>query len=199
MPTSTKGDARRDQLLAAAAKVIGERGFAETRLADVAQEVGISPGLVVYYFSTRETLLIEALRYSEDLFYTAVSDHLAGLASARDRLGALVRVTCSPEPTLGLPAGWALWFDLWAQALRHPDAARDRAELDARWRVVVADVVREGQATGEFGGMDADRFAQTFTALLDGLAVQIALVDETVTTERALSLASELCEVMLGR
>lgn len=199
MAAETKGGVRREQLLAAAAKVIGERGFAETRLADVAGKLGISPALVVYYFGTRDKLLIEALRYSEDCFYEAVSEHLRGLSSARERLDALVRVTCSPEPALGLPAGWVLWFDLWGQAARHPEAARDRAELDDRWRTVVAGIVREGQAAGEFGPVDADRFAQMFTALLDGLGVQVALEDATITSERALALAAELCDLMLDR
>ena len=83
------------------------------------------------------------------------------------------------------------------QAVRHPDAARDRAELDERRRTMVAEIVRHGQCTGDFCGVDADRFAQTLTALLDGLAVQVAVGDETVTSALALDLATELCRRML--
>ncbi|MEO7126627.1 MAG: TetR family transcriptional regulator C-terminal domain-containing protein [Nakamurella sp.] len=190
---------RREQLLAATAKVLSERGVAETRLADVAQELGISPALIVYYFKSRHSLLMEALRYSESCFYAAVFAHVKDLPGAREKLRAIVRVTCSPEPTMGLPAGWALWFELWPQAMRHPQAARDRALLDEQWRVVIADIVRAGRAAGEIGPVDADRFAQGFTALLDGLGVQVALADATVTSEQAVSLADEFCDVMLTR
>ena len=41
-------DARRDQMLAAAAQLIAERGFSDTRIADVAKRVGASPALVIY-------------------------------------------------------------------------------------------------------------------------------------------------------
>ena len=42
------------------------RGYADTRIADVAEHAGTSPALVIYYFKTRDQLLTEALRYSED-------------------------------------------------------------------------------------------------------------------------------------
>ena len=46
--------------------MIVERGYADTRIADVAEHAGTSPALVIYYFKTRDQLLTEALRYSED-------------------------------------------------------------------------------------------------------------------------------------
>jgi AcrR family transcriptional regulator len=191
-------DNRREQLLAAAAKVIQERGFADTRLSDVAREAGISPALVVYYFETRERLMVEALRYSEETFAEAVAARLEELGTARERLHELIQLTCTDRPTPQMPSGWGLWFDLWAQAARHPDAARYRADFDARWRERVADTVRQGVAEGDFVATDPDRFAQLLTALLDGLAVQVALADETVTPEVACDLADELCRLMLG-
>lgn len=198
MPRAPRVDNRREQLLAAAAKVIQERGFADTRLSDVAREAGISPALVVYYFETRERLMVEALRYSEECFASAVAARLEQLSTARERLRELIQLTCTDRPTPEMPSGWGLWFDLWAQAARHPDAARYRAEFDERWRGRVADTVRQGVAEGDFVAADPDRFAQLLTALLDGLAVQVALADETVTPELACELAEELCDVMLS-
>ncbi len=198
MARAPQVDNRREQLLAAAATVIQQRGFADTRLSDVAREAGISPSLVVYYFDTRERLLVEALRYSEECFGQAVDEAIAQLGTARERLRSLIEFTCTDRPTSQMPSGWGLWFDLWAQAARHPDAARYRAEFDARWRTRVADTVRQGQQEGDFADVDPERFAQLLTALLDGLAVQVALADEQVTPERACSLAEGLCDLMLG-
>ena len=72
-------DLRREQMLQAAAAIIGERGFSETRIADVARRSGASPALVIYYFSTKDKLLTEALRFSEDAFYRAVAAQLEEL------------------------------------------------------------------------------------------------------------------------
>ena len=50
----------------------------------------------------------------------------------------------------------ALWMELWARALRDPELAATRAELDGRWRQTIAEVVRYGQERGEFGPADPD-------------------------------------------
>ena len=39
-----------------------------------------------------------------------------------------------------VPGDWGLWFDLWAQAFRHPEVKKDRAELDQQWRDMIARV-----------------------------------------------------------
>ena len=63
------GDSRRQELLRAALDVIAERGFSDTRIADVADRAGTSPALVIYYFRTKDNLLTEAVRLAEDLWY----------------------------------------------------------------------------------------------------------------------------------
>lgn len=192
-------DSRRAEILRAAAQVIVERGFRQTRVADVARAAGVSPGLVIYYFGTLDALLTGALRYSEDRFYAAVSRHLGSFTGPRQRLDELVRISCSLYALDGLPASWVLWLDLWAQAVRHPGVGRDREELDERWRSTIAELVRQGQAGGDFpADVDPRRFALTLTALLDGLSVQVALGDPVVTSQVALSVASDLCARWLG-
>ena len=57
-------DQRREQMLRAALDVIAERGYPESRIADVAERAGTSPALVIYYFKTKDQLLTEAIRFS---------------------------------------------------------------------------------------------------------------------------------------
>jgi AcrR family transcriptional regulator len=183
-------DVRREQMLEAAAAVMGERGFSETRIADVARRCDASPALVIYYFGTKDRLLTEALRWSEDRFYSVCTDELGALPTARARLELLVHRTCIPEVGAGEAAGgWGLWFDLWAQALRHPEVAKDRIELDQRWRRTIVEVVEHGRETGELGDVDAQAFAVTFAALLDGLSIQVALLDPEIDPGKAFRIA----------
>ncbi len=193
-----RSDDRREQILLAAAQVIGDRGFGHTRIADVARTAGVSSALVLYYFQTRDRLLTEALRFSEDVFYETMSAHLDALATPTQRLSELITLSCAPRTRPDLPASWMLWLDLWSQAVRHPEAARHRAELDTRWRAVVVAIVHDGQARGDFGAADADRFALALTSLLDGLAVQVILEDPVVTPFAAISIAGDLCRLWLG-
>src|SRR4029079_15337972 len=139
---------RRDQMLRAAAELIAERGFSETRIADVARRVNASPALVIYYFGTKDQLLTAALRHSEDAFYEACAHHLEKASTARDQLEILVRLTFTQDSS-DLPGAWGLWLDRWAQAFRHPGVAQHRVELERRWRTTIAGVVKKAVDSGE--------------------------------------------------
>lgn len=197
-PATPNNEARRDQMLRAAAELICERGFDQTRITDVAKRAKASSALVIYYFGTRERLLVDALRYSEELFYDAAEKMLAEVTSVRKRLSLLVKWTCVRDNAGEVPGAWGLWFDLWAQAFRHPEVASDRVELDARWRAMITDVVKAGQADGDIGKIDVREFARTFAALLDGLSIQVALEDPEFTSERAYRIAMRFAERELG-
>jgi AcrR family transcriptional regulator len=191
-------DLRRDHMLQAALAVIDERGFPETRIADVAERAGTSPALVIYYFKTKDNLLTEAMRYAEDSWYDLGARRMGNIESAAMRLEEIVAMTCLPEADAELPDSWTLWLDLWAQSVRHPEVARVREEFDAHWRETIADVVRYGQTTGEFGDIDATDFAISLSALLDGFAIQIALHDPTVDAVRAYQASMGFAAQALG-
>jgi AcrR family transcriptional regulator len=191
-------DQRRADMLRAALQVIAERGFPDTRIADVAEENGTSPALVIYYFKTKDNLLTEAMRFAEDLWYDLGARRMAVIDSAVGRLEEIVAMTCLPEANAELPDSWALWLDLWAQSVRHPEVARVREEFDAHWRETISGVVRDGQAAGEFGDLDADDFAITLSALLDGFAIQIALEDPAVDPQRAFEASMQFAAQALG-
>ena len=70
-------DQRREQMLRAALEVIAERGYPDTRIADVAERAGTSPALVIYYFKTKDQLLTEAIRFSEDTWYATGTRRMA--------------------------------------------------------------------------------------------------------------------------
>ena len=191
-------DVRREQMLAAAATLIAERGFTETRIADVAARVGASPALVIYYFRTKDNLLTEALRWSESAWYGAVYQMLETTTSFKDRLETLVAWTLLPDAQGELPGDWGLWFDLWAQAFRHAEVKKDRVELDQQWRELITGVVQGGIDAGEVAPIDVESFAVMWTSLLDGLVVQVALDDPLVTGARAQKIALDVARKELG-
>jgi AcrR family transcriptional regulator len=184
---------RRPELLAAAAAVIRQRGLENARVADVAEAAGTSAPSVLYYFASKSELLKEALTSAEQRFYEDLEMRLGEMDNARERLHLIVGSSCGEGDYDA-----ALWMELWARALRDPELAATRAELDGRWRRAIADVVRYGQERGEFGSADPEEFAVLLASLLDGLAVQIALRDTEVTPGRVRELALKLAERELG-
>jgi AcrR family transcriptional regulator len=190
-PATENNEARRIQMLRAAAELICERGFSETRISDVAKRAGVSSALVIYYFGTRDRLLVDALRYSEESFYEAAEQMLAEVPSLRDRLSLLIQWTCVPEAENEIPGAWGLWFDLWAQAFRHDEVKAGRVELDARWRRMIVDAVESAELESD---VDARMFALEFSALLDGLSIQVALEDPEVDSKVAYDIAIRFAE-----
>ena len=196
---STNGEGRREQLLRAALEVIVARGYADTRIADVAKHAGTSPALVIYYFKTRDQLLTEALRYSEDAWYAAGTQRLAVITTAVGRLTELIAMTCLPDTDPAARTEWLLWLDLWALSPRNPGVAAVRRKFDERWRQMIETTVLTGQEAGEFTAtVDARAFAVTLSAMLDGMAVQIALEDPDVPPARAYDLAMRYASGQLG-
>ncbi len=191
-------ETRRRDILDAAATAIAERGLCDTRIADVAEIVGVSPALILYYFPTKAALLAEALIRLDELFYQRVKERMASATSAEDRLATLIDESC---PDLGedngLPDIWELWPAAWELSRHDPEFAGARARLDEVWRRQIAAVVEEGIATGEFEEVDPTDFALQLAAMLDGLAMEAMLGDPDVDSKRMSELARSFSRRML--
>lgn len=191
-------DSRRRDLLRATVTAIAERGLCETRIADVAELVGVSPALVLYYFPTKAALLTEALVYLDRLFYEGVAEKLESSTSAEDRLIILIEESCPrPAKTGEMPDSWVLWPATWEMARLDPALAAARARLDEAWRAQIVTIVDDGVATGEFKDVDAKAFSIQLAAMLDGLAIEAMLGDPTVDADRMSELARSFSRVML--
>ena len=187
---------RKPQIVAAAAEVLYERGLFDTRIGDVAQRAGTSSPTILYYFESKDRLLEEAVDRTDQEFYARVVEGQARQSSASRKLVHLVE-----ETSLG-PQGitdWTLWMEMWVRARRDEKVRETYFRLDRRQRGLIADIVREGQATGEFDpDADPDDFAIALSGLMDGLGVQVTLGQPDVTAERMIDRCLALASSELG-
>jgi AcrR family transcriptional regulator len=191
---------RHQEILTAAAKVITERGLAETRISDIADRAGVSPGLILYYFESKDRLLSDALTYTNDRFYLETSRELRRIPDARSQLDRFIQLSVPGLlPEFERLEEWALWIEIWVRALRDEEMAKDREVLDKRWRAQIADIVRRGQETGEFPVPDDPHdLALRLGALIDGLAIQVLMNDSDVTPARMREVCMEVAARELG-
>lgn len=189
---------RREQMLQAALETIVTRGYADTRIADVAKRAGTSQALVIYYFKTRDQLLTEALRYVEDRWYAIATRRMEAIDSAAGRLEEFIALMCLPEPGDEPADSWLLYLDLWAQSPRNAAVAAIRQKIDDHSRETIRSLVLAAQATGEFAAVDADDFAVTLSALLYGFVVPIALEDPATGPIQAFELSMQYASGVLG-
>ncbi|OQD56570.1 transcriptional regulator [Streptomyces phaeoluteigriseus] len=165
----------RADVLAAAMAMIAERGLEKLTMAALGREVGMSSGHLLYYFRSKDELLLQALEWSEGRLGAERGRLLTGPATARERLDAYV--------DLYVPAGhrdphWTLWLEVWnrSQSAAADTDARDRqAAIEGAWHRDLVALLAEGVSRGEFRPVDPDRFAARLRALLDGFSIHVAV------------------------
>ncbi len=174
-----KVEVRREEILAAAAAEVTKRGFARTRVADVADSLGVSTALVFYHFGTKEELFAEAFEHAVARDLTRLD---GVVAKATDPVDGVRRILALYSPQ-GNAHGWTVWVDAWAESLREPAMREMSRRLDVRWKDVLADQIRLGVDAGQFVCADPEGAAWRLSALLDGLAVQV-LVHRNLTKKQ---------------
>ncbi|MET8077393.1 TetR/AcrR family transcriptional regulator [Streptomyces sp. NPDC005303] len=165
----------REQVLAAAMEMIAERGLEKLTMAALGREVGMSSGHLLYYFRSKDELLLQTLEWSEGRLGAERARLLTRTATARERLDAYV--------DLYVPSGhrdphWTLWLEVWnrSQSAAVDASARDRqAAIEGAWHRDLVALLAEGASRGEFRAVDADRFASRLRALLDGFSIHVAI------------------------
>jgi AcrR family transcriptional regulator len=197
-PRPSLTESRRQDILAAASAVIAERGLCETRIADIADNIGVSPALILYYFPSKAVLLTEALVYQDRLFAESVNDGLEGARTAVEKFAVLIEASCPrPARSGGATDGWTLWPAAWEMSRHDPSLASARARLDEEWRAQIAAIVDEGIASGEFRPLNSSDFAIQLAAMLDGLAIEVMLGDPAVDADRMRDLANAFLDLAL--
>ncbi|AZQ37611.1 TetR family transcriptional regulator [Streptomyces cyaneochromogenes] len=163
----------RDEVLAAAMQMIAELGLEKLTMAALGRAVGMSSGHLLYYFHSKDELLLRTLEWSEGRLGAERGRLLTRTATARERLDAYV--------DLYVPDGhrdphWTLWLEVWNRSQNADDAARDRqAAIEGAWHRDLVALVAEGVSRGEFRAVDPDRFAARLRALLDGFSIHVAI------------------------
>jgi AcrR family transcriptional regulator len=65
-------DARRKQIFSAAVKIFATRGFANTKISDIASAAGLSHGLIYHYFKTKDDVFTEIIKYAQIHFLSSI-------------------------------------------------------------------------------------------------------------------------------
>ena len=169
-PASTEdGQRSRDRVLQGAVDLITEAGIDQVRVAEIARRAGMSSGQVMYYFTSKEHILLETLAWQDNQDFIRARASLARVKGAWRQLERFVGLYLPASPA---DPGWILWFEAWARAPHNTQVSQFLEELFAPWRETLAAIVAGGLEEGVFAAPAAiDDFTLRFTALLDGFAI----------------------------
>jgi AcrR family transcriptional regulator len=201
MESATSSERRLDsekakRIVRAMRTSVGRRGAAASTFDHVAQEAGVSRGLLHYYFGTKERLLVEVVRHDSDVRLRHLEESLAGADSVDAIVQALV--TQLREYVEEDPATHALIHELFSVSRRNDEVREELAQLYRRVRGQVGEILRAKERAGvvKLRG-DADAVASLLFALGDGLELQL-VSDPAWDSSETFATGIETARFLLG-
>lgn len=179
---------RRTQLIRATIRSVARRGFAETTMADVTREAGLSLGLVNLHFKSKDKLMEETLRHLSEEYESACFAAMASAGpTAADKLRALVDLDFSPKVCDRRKL--AVWFAFWGETRSRPTYQQICARNDRRYEKIVTDLCQEIIELGGYTGIDATIVANGLSGLVNGLWLDMLMTPDDMPAGNARNIA----------
>lgn len=164
---TARGDARRKQILDGALKAIREQPIGDVQLSAIAERAGMKPNHVLYYYPSRDAVLIAAVAHAEHELAEGRSERLRAIEDPHERLAAYVATYLPTDPHDPV---WKLWIEGWLRSPSRREFGEVGWQAYVGWSDDLAEAVQH--ATGRTSD-DATDFARRFNFFLDGIAVHV--------------------------
>ena len=165
-------------------RCVANHGLADTTVATVAHEAGLSQGIVNLHFRSKEGLLTETLRYLADEYRSACREAAAaGEASPVAGLRAMVdldfrRSICARDKL-------AVWFAFWGERKFRPTYRRICAERDKSYDDMVRVMCARLCEHGAYPDVEPALVADGLSALTDGLWLDLLVRPDSMSRDLA--------------
>jgi TetR/AcrR family transcriptional repressor of bet genes len=167
---------------------VADHGLADTTIATVAQEAGLSQGIINLHFQTKERLLTETLRYIADEYRNAVRSAVAK-NGATPEAGLTALVDLDFHRNICERSKLAVWFAFWGERRFRPTYRRICAERDRSYDDMVRALCADLRVRGDYAEVDSDVIADGLSALTDGLWLDLLVRPDSMSREQAKRIA----------
>jgi TetR/AcrR family transcriptional repressor of bet genes len=168
---------RREQIVEAAARVLGTKGYAATSLKDIAVAADVTPALIYHYFDSKEDLLLATMASVQNTLHRAVDAAAEGVSDPFDRIAATVDEAAAHFAAH--PEFFRLIADMWGLGLSQPSIRQKALQMLESGIARQAQLVRAYYAElgAEAPPIPAEDLAAAIVAAIDGIALS-AMVRE---------------------
>jgi len=162
---------RRSRIVSAARKLLAEEGYDRVTMKQVAREAGVAQGLIHYYFSGKDEILLEVLmKVSRE--YTEETERLDHSLPEGERL-ADAALAATRERVSRMPEWYRLRYELFAMGLRKPAFLPGVAALLGSGREgIAATLGRISGGENPESASQREALAAVLLSCFDGLALQ---------------------------
>jgi AcrR family transcriptional regulator len=161
---------RRLALFKAAFREVAEKGFAEVTLDDIARRAGVSKGVTLYYFASKEDLFRRLFGWLVDSIHARMREAVSERTDPVEKLHALVAITF-PSPSKNR-AFFRTFVDFCGLAARREGFREVTARFYEGCREIDGAIVEDGMRRGVFVIREPASAASTVRAIFDGLMMQ---------------------------
>ena len=161
---------RRLLLLKAAFREVAEKGFSEVTLDDIARRAGVSKGVTLYYFDSKEELFRELFSWLIDSIHARMREAVGAESDPVARIRALVGLIF-PSPSKNR-AFFRAFVDFCGLAARREAFREVNERFYAGCREIDGGIVEDGMRKGVFAVRDPREAGSTIRAIFDGLMMQ---------------------------
>ncbi|HWM29505.1 MAG TPA: TetR family transcriptional regulator C-terminal domain-containing protein [Woeseiaceae bacterium] len=165
--TATREE-RRQQLIAATIKCISKKGIGSTTLGDVAQEAGLSQGIVNLHFASKENLFNETLQFLAEDYKSQFDSTLAKAPpEAAEKLLALMEMDL--KPSVCDRQKLAVWFAFWGEVKSVPTYQKICEAYDRSYDDAINELCRTIIEEGQYRNVTPQTVTDALSSMTDGL------------------------------
>lgn len=187
MPKVGMGPIRRRQLMDATINSVCEVGLADTTIARISKQAGVSSGIISHYFGGKDELLEATMRNLLQELQSGIMQRVRKSETPLQSLYAIIDGNFSEDQVN--PCATRAWLAFWAQALHAPGLARlqraNQFRLESNLRYWLKQLIDKKAAT---------ELAEGLAAMIDGLWLRGAYLDEGINVKRSRAIACNYLE-----
>ena len=182
MPKKVDHDARREELVLAAWRVIAARGIDEVTIREIARESGYSSGVLAHYFENKDDLPAHALRLSHTRIQKCYDAEVETPIPA-DALKGILLDNLPLDEQRELETRIEMSF--WARALRNESLHEIQEQEAEELRTLLRGLIERAQAEGAIAAdHDIDEALELLYAVIDGVSLHALLYPDRLPAEK---------------
>jgi AcrR family transcriptional regulator len=194
MPKKVDHEARREELVLAAWRVIAAHGIEEATIREISRESGYSSGVLAHYFENKDDLLAHALVLSHTRIRRRYADDVRG-PDAIKGLKALIRDNLPLDEQRDLEMRIEMSF--WARALRNDALHKIQEDESAVFRDMLRDLVERAQAEGTISpDHDSEMVLELIGSMIDGTSLHALLYPKRMPAKKQLAVMEFALELL---